>query len=87
MHLQPLEKRTRKLLKQLEAAAAAGDGPELLDAEVAANLDKLLQEASEDDQGPGSSDDGEGLGTDADDEDMGDLGDEGESPGSVRGVV
>lgn len=92
MHLQPLEKRTRKLLRQLEtAAAAAGDGPRLLDAEVAANLDKLLQEGSgdgsEDDEGLGSSDDGEVLGTDDDDDEMGGLGDEGESFGSLRGVV
>lgn len=89
MHLQPLEKRTRKLLRQLEStAAAARGGPQLLDAEVAANLDKLLQEGSgegsEDDQGSGSADDGEGLGTDDDDDAMGD---EGESSGSVGGVV
>ena len=97
--LAPLEKRTRKLLKQVqaEADAAGGAGPQLLEPEVAAKLDELLQEqeggSDGDDDSQGSE---EGLGGESSDElgqgfGLGDDGDEdmedaGEGQGRCRVV-
>lgn len=64
MHLQPFEKRTRKLLRQLDAESAGGQvPPQLLEAEYAANLDQLLADEGsgpEDQQGSEDSDEDKG---------------------------
>lgn len=84
--LHPLLQRTRKLVRQLMAQSAGGDGPlpQLLEPDVAARLDELLQEGlgSEegDDEGSGGSDEFD-LGTpgrDDEDDDMEGEGDEDE---------
>lgn len=78
MHLAPLEKRAKKLIRQLESKAAAA-APELLEPEVAANLDQLLAEgqsgsdADEDDLGQGLEDE-EGSGGLRESEDEGSEG-------------
>jgi hypothetical protein len=80
--LNPLLQRTRKLVRQLMAQSAGGDGPlpQLLEPDVAARLDELLQEGlgSEegDEEGSGGSDEFD-LGTPGlDDEDMEGEGDD-----------
>lgn len=77
--LAPLEKRTRKLLKQVqaEADAAGGAGPQLLEPEVAAKLDELLQEQEGgsdedgDDDSQGGEEEEEGLGGESASDDSG----------------
>lgn len=69
--LNPLEKRTRKLMRQLESSGGQYP-PQLLDPEVEAGLDQLLEgeqsAGSEDEgsQGSEGSEDDQGLGSDAD---------------------
>jgi hypothetical protein len=86
VHLAPLEQRAKKLMKQLRSKASAAP-PELLEPEVAANLDQLLagdrsgSDADEDDLGQGTEDEegseGSGESEEGGSEGLG-LGDDGD---------